>query len=495
MSVARTSTVTFQGAKALAVDVQVQISQGLPSFTIVGLANKAVAESRERVRAALAIIGISLPLKRLLVNLAPADLAKEGSHFDLPIAVAILAAMELVPRESVEDLCVMGELSLDAVVQPVPGILPAALHAAEAEKAFVCPARQGAEALWATPRGLLATPNLQSLIAHLRGTDFLPTPRRMRLPPGDDLPDLADVTGQALARRALEIAATGRHHLMMIGPPGSGKSMLAQRLPGLLPALSAREALEVAVIRSLSGPVEDGAISARRPFRSPHHSASQAALVGGGSRVRPGEVSLAHFGVLFLDELPEFSRAALEALREPLEAREVVISRVGSKLSFPAEFQLVAAMNPCVCGYLGMPGRECGRAPACGRDYRAKLSGPLLDRIDMFVDVTPVPPRDIVRGERGEASPPVAERVSAAAELARERGLPPNAELSLDRLRPMVTAEGLALLEKATERLGLSTRGMLRVLRVARSIADLAGSGGVDRHHVGEALSYRSKVL
>ena len=495
MTFARTSTVTFRGAQAQMVDVQVQVSSGLPNFAIVGLANKSINESRERVRAALSTIGVALPPKRLLVNLAPADLTKDGPHFDLPIAAAILAALGVLPADALYECCIVGELSLDGRVVPVPGILPAALAAAEAGLSVVCPESQAGEAAWAGANGVVPVSSLAALVARLRGIEEVPRPARPEVAPPSALPDFADVAGHHAARRAAEIAAVGRHHMLLSGPPGSGKSMIAERLPGLLPPLSPREALDVAVIRSLSSVVMDGRISLQRPFRAPHHSASLAALIGGGARVRPGEITLAHKGVLFLDELPEFARNAIEGLRQPLETGEVSISRASEHVTFPADFQLVAAMNPCRCGYLGTPGRECGRSPGCGAEYQQKLSGPLLDRIDMFLEVTAVPTRDIVRGERGESSAAIAARVRAARAQGEGRGDVPNAALSMETLRDMTTEAAITLLERAGDRLGLSSRALVKVLRVARSIADLAGREQVDRVDVSEALAYRARMV
>ncbi|RME67534.1 MAG: ATP-binding protein, partial [Alphaproteobacteria bacterium] len=362
--VAHITTVAYLGIEARSVDVQVHIASGLPAFTIVGLADKAVSEARERVRAALGAVGLALPAKRITVNLAPADLPKEGSHYDLPIALGLLVAMDVLDREEMAGFLAVGELGLDGRVQAVPGVLPAALHASAQGLGLICPAGQGSEAAWAGRIEILATPDLLTLINHMKGRQLLAPPAPLAEPveaaPG---PDLADIKGQELAKRALEVAAAGGHNMLMSGPPGAGKSLLAACLPGLLPDLAADEALEVSMIASLAGELADGRILRRRPFRNPHHSASMAALVGGGHRARPGEASLAHCGVLFLDELPEFQRSALDALRQPLESGQAVVARVNAHVAYPARFQLVAAMNPCRCGYLGDPARACTRAP------------------------------------------------------------------------------------------------------------------------------------
>ncbi|WP_458096751.1 YifB family Mg chelatase-like AAA ATPase [Roseomonas sp. WA12] len=496
MSLARVTTFSFQGVEAVPVEVQVQLAAGLPAFTVVGLPNKAVGESRERVRAVLSALGLSLPPKRILVNLAPADLPKEGSHFDLPIALGLLAAMGVVPADELAHFAALGELALDGTIQPVAGVLLAALACGERELGLVCPSAQGAEASWAGATEAVAAPDLRALIAHFQGRQTL-TPPSPAAPLATEArgPCLSEVRGQESAKRALEIAAAGSHHLLMIGPPGSGKSMLAARLPGLLPDLSPMEALEASLVRSVSGGLEGGRISARPPFREPHHSASQAALTGGGPRARPGEVSLAHRGVLFLDELPEFPRPALEALRQPLETGRVTVSRANAHVTYPARVQLVAAMNPCRCGHLGDAARECGTAPRCGETYQAKLSGPLLDRIDLTIEVQPIPPRELARAPSGETSAVVAERVATARAMQRERydglGIALNSEAPVEAIRLGFSPEALALAETAAERLGLSSRGFTRTLRVARSIADLAGEMAVSRPHVAEALAFR----
>lgn len=495
--VALVQTVAYLGLEARSVEVQCQIAPGLPRFSLVGLPDKAVNESRERVNAALAAMGLSLPPKRITINLSPADLPKEGSHYDLPIALALLAAMGVTDAEQLGDFLAVGELALDGRIVATPGVLLAALHASSQGKGLICPAAQGSEAAWASGVPILAAHNLVSLLNHLKGQSQLPpVAPGLAEPPGFG-PDLRQVKGQEVAKRALEIAAAGGHNLLMIGPPGAGKSLLASCLPGILPELSAAEALEVSMVASVAGTLEDGRISRTRPFRSPHHSASMAALTGGGLRVKPGEVSLAHLGVLFLDELPEFQRAVLDSLRQPLETGVVDVARANAHVTFPARVQLVAAMNPCRCGHLGDPALACSRAPRCAADYQSKVSGPLLDRIDLHVEVDPVSAADLALPPPAEGSAEVAARVAAARAVQTARlegtGQRSNAELNGDSLEAHATPDeaGRKLLLEAAEAMRLSARGYTRILRVARTIADLAGSEGVGRIHVAEALSYR----
>jgi len=508
--VARIGTVAFEGIRVVDVDVQVQTASGLPTFTVVGLPDKAVGESRERVRAALHAMGLALPPKRITVNLSPADLLKEGSHYDLPIALGLLAAMEVVAAEAVNDYLALGELALDGGLASVSGVLPAAIHARGGdqsmgrERGLICPAAQGPEAAWAGGGEVLAAPSLLAVINHFKGTQTLAPP----MPPdpaaagaGLPGPDLAEVKGQETAKRALEIAAAGNHNLLMTGPPGAGKSMLAARLPGLLPPLAADEILEVSMIQSLAGELDQGRLTDKRPFRDPHHSASTAALVGGGHRARPGEVSLAHLGVLFLDELPEFQRPALEALRQPVEAGRAVVARANAHVTYPARFQLIGAMNPCRCGHLADPALACSKAPGCAEAYQNRLSGPLLDRFDMHVDVPAVRPADLDLPAPAEGSVAVAARVAAARQCQRDRlaaltdnkRLRTNADADGDVLEAIATpsGDGRRLLLQASERFHLSARGYHRVLKVARTIADLAGAATVDRPHIAEALAYR----
>jgi len=495
--VALVRTVAYLGLEARAVEVQCQLAPGLPGFTVVGLPDKAVKESRQRVQAALTAMGLALPPKRITINMSPADLPKEGSHYDLPVALALLAAMGVIDAEQMGDFVAVGELSLDGRIVGSPGVLLAALHASERELGLICPAAQGSEASWAAGVPVVAAPDLASLLAHLKGAQALSPPAPGQSAPAMPGPDLRQVKGQETARRALEIAAAGGHNLLMIGPPGAGKSLMASCLPGILPELTPAEALEVSMIASVAGTLEGGRISRARPFRSPHHSASMAAMTGGGLRVRPGEVSMAHLGVLFLDELPEFQRGVLDSLRQPLETGEVTVARANAHVTFPARVQLIAAMNPCRCGHLGDAGLACSRAPRCAGDYQSKVSGPLLDRIDLHVEVEAVRAFDLALPSTAESSAQVAARVATARGVQTERlcgtRMRNNADLDGESLDRFATpdGEGMKLLIRAAEAMNLTARGYTRIRRVARTIADLAGAQTVSRAHVAEALSYR----
>ncbi len=496
--VARAYTVAFQGVEARLVEVQCAVAAGLPAFNLVGLPDKAVSEAKERVRAALTAMGLALPAKRITVNLSPADLPKEGSHFDLPIALAVLAAMEVLPRDAVAGNVALGELSLDGTLIAVIGALPAAVAAAEAECGLICPAACGAEAAWVGAVQVIAPKTLLALVNHFTGRSAIAPAQPGTVEAVASARDLSDVKGQEKAKRALEIAAAGRHHILMVGPPGSGKSMLAARMPGILPPLEPEEALETSMIHSLAGLLEEGGISRARPFRTPHHTASMAAIVGGGRGAKPGEISLAHHGVLFLDEFPEFPRPVLETLRQPIETGDVVVARANAHVRYPCRFMLVAAANPCRCGHLADPARACARSPDCGADYLGRISGPLMDRFDIRIEVPPVTVEDLALPQPSEGSAAVAARVAAARAIQRARyadtpELSTNADAEGDLLEAVAapTEAAMRLLEEVARKFHLSARGYHRVIRVARTIADLEASEPVEKRHVAEAVGYR----
>jgi len=496
--VTRVYTVAFQGVEARIVEVQCAVSPGLPAFAVVGLPDKAVSEARDRVRSALSSMAIALPSKRITVNLSPADLPKEGSHFDLPIALALLAALDIVPADAAENTLALGELSLDGTLVPVLGALPAAMTAAEQDRTLLCPAASGAEAAWVGGCAVIGADCLGEVVRHYSGQSIISPAKPGEVSAPASTRDLLDVKGQERAKRALEIAAAGRHHLLLVGTPGSGKSMLAARIPGILPMLTPVEALETSMIRSLCGLLDAGGINRTRPFREPHHTASMAAIVGGGRGAKPGEISLAHNGVLFMDEFPEFPRTVLETLRQPIETGEIMVARANAHVKYPCRFMLVAAANPCKCGYLSDPSRACARVPVCGEDYLGRISGPLMDRFDLRLEVPPVAFSDLDLPASGASSRDVAAQVAAAREVQTGRyGAAPDLRQNADAegalLEEVATpdTEGRDLLVRAAEKFGLSARGYHRVLRVARTIADLEGVENVQRPHVAEALSFR----
>lgn len=495
--VAHIHTFAFRGIEVLDVDVQVHLAGGLPAFSVVGLADKAVGESRDRVRAALQAIGLALPPKRITVNLSPADITKEGSHFDLPIALGLLVAMDVLPQDFLYRYVALGELGLDGRLTAVSGVLPAAIHANARDKGLICPAGNGSEAAWAGEMDILGPDTLTAFVNHVKGKQLLSAPKPAQETTAQSRLDLRDIRGQESAKRVLEIAASGGHNLLMSGPPGSGKSMLAARLPMLLPPLTAEQALEVSMIHSVAGMLQEGQLKRTRPFRDPHHSASLPSLIGGGLKAKPGEISLAHQGVLFLDELPEFNRATLESLRQPLETGSATIARANAHITYPARFQLVAAMNPCRCGHLDDASLACSKAPRCGLEYQSKISGPMFDRIDLHIDVPAVTAEDLSLPPARESSAEVAARVAQVREIQTERyknkGISCNAQVDGDLLYTVAApdAAGQELLTQAAEKFKLSARGYNRVLRVARTMADMSGATGVTKLHIAEALSYR----
>ncbi len=497
--VARTKTIALIGAHAELVDVQAQFSSGLPSFSIVGLAEKSVAESRERVRAAFSAMGLALPAKRIIINLAPADLRKEGAHYDLPISIALLAALDILPAEKIGKYLAVGELSLDAMIAQTAGVLPAALASIRAKLGFICPFENGAEAVWSGVKDILAPETLIQLINHFKERQFLSPPKKKPLKSIQKPADLSEVKGQSIGKRALQIAAAGGHNLLMAGPPGAGKSMLAERMTGLLPPLQPDELLETSMIHSVAGLLKQGILTNQRPFRTPHHSASMPALIGGGKWGQPGEVSLAHNGVLFLDEFPEFSPRVLDALRQPLETGNISIARVHAHITYPARFQLIAAMNPCKCGY--SEDKPCRKWPKCEADYQERISGPLMDRIDLYVSIRALRPMEMQKTDQNMNTESLMKTVLHAQKCQNKRieqvsnqGKPClNAHIRAADIEKIcyLDVESKKLISKAMNSFFLSARGYHRVLKIARTIADLANSSIIQKSHLAEALSYR----
>ena len=491
--IAQVKSVAFYGINTINVEVQIHVARGIPAFNIVGLPDKAIAESRERIRAALNSINLSLPSQRITINLSPADLFKEGSHYDLPIAVGLLMTIGIIPKINDLPYIILGELALDASITSVSGVLPAAISAQNQKIGIICPYNNGEEASLIKNISILSPKHLTSLINYFNKNETIPTPSNKLLIENPEYLDMKDVKGQSIAKRALEIAAAGGHNVLMVGPPGTGKSMIAKRLPGILPDLTYEQIIEINTIKSITKKCNNS-ISTTRPFRDPHSSLSIAAMVGGGKNVKPGEITLAHQGILFLDELPEFSRSVLDALRQPLENKEILISRANINIKYPANFQLIAAMNPCRCGYFGDSSKACSKAPKCAIEYQNKISGPLNDRIDIHIEVPYVNMLSYDNYKTSENSKIIKERVILAQKLQKIRygNLFSNATISENMVTKFLIPDksGMQLLRNVLQEKNTSAREYMKILKVARTIADLASSESISYNHIAESLSY-----